>query len=506
MPDGGGVRNVVVVGDGIEAWMVATALAAACRGRSTLRIVAPAPDPPRSAELTAAESTLPPLRACNKLIGLDEDLLIRSCAGTFKLGTEFVRWREGRGYIQPCGEFGATLGGIAFHQHLTRLRAAAAAVGPEQYCLAAVAARAERFARPALDPNSVWSTMSYALHLDSGGYRDQLRRVAQRHGVSVAGAAIRDVLLDDRGAIQALTLEDGGRVEADLYVDASGIEARLIGKALRVPLEDWSAWLPCSRHVSAQREQARLGAPLTRVEAADFGWMARIPLQGSTACSYAYDPALLDDRSAGEALLAWMEAPPATPLTYHSAPSGCRIAPWQANCVAVGGAAGWVEPLESTALHLTQSMIVRLIGLFPAGDGRVERLEYNRLVRNELARARDLAIAHYATAQRVDTEFWRQRAAAAAPDTLAYKVSQYGSCGKLVTYDEEPLPEAAWLAIYLGQGIWPKRCAALAEASDLDAVRAQLARMRATIEAAAGTMPAHAEYIRRQRLGARGNG
>lgn len=486
--------------------MVATALAVACAGRCAVRIVAPPDGPQGLAERADAESTLPPLRAFNRLIGLNEDRLIPACAGTFKLGTDFVGWREGRGYIQPCGEFGATLGGIAFHQHLARVRAAATSIDPERYCLAAVAARAERFTRPAADPNSVWSTMSYALHLQSGGYRDQLRQVAQRHGVSVTQAAIRDVLIDDGGAIEALSLEEGGRVEADLYIDASGTEARLIGGALGVPFENWSAWLPCSRHVSARHEQTHPGAPLTRVHAAEFGWIGRVPLQDSMTCRYAFDPELLDDRSAGEALLAWMQAPPATPLTYHSALSGCRHAPWQANCVAVGGAAGWIEPLESTSLHLAQSMIVRLIGLFPAGDGRVERLEYNRLVRNELERARDLAIAHYATAQRLDSEFWRQRAAARAPDTLAYKMSQYQSCGKLVIYDEEPLPETAWLALFMGQGIWPKRCATLAEVADLDAIRAQLTRMRATIEEAADRMPPHAEYIRRSRLGARPNG
>lgn len=505
MPDRVDVRSVAVVGGGTDAWMAATALAVACAGRCAISIVVPPGDPASSAQGADGESTLPPLRAFNKLVGLDEDHLIRSCAATFKLGTDFVGWREGCGYIQPCGEFGATLGGIAFHQHLTRLRAADAAVDPEHYCLAAVAARAERFARPPLDPNSVWSTMSYGLHLDRRRYCEQLQQVAQRQRVAVAQGAIADVAIEC-GAIEALILQGGARVEADLYVDASGSEARLIGVALGVPFEDWSAWLPCSRQVTARREQARLGAPLTRAQAAEFGWMARIPLQGSIACSYAYDPALLDDRSAGEALLAWMEAPPATALTHHYAPSGRRRTPWQANCVALGAAAGWVEPLESTALHLTQSMIVRLLSLFPAGDGRVERLEYNRLVGKELERVRDLAIAHYATAQRADSEFWRQRAAAGVPDTLAYRMAQYGSRGKLVTDDEEPLPEAAWLALYMGQGIWPKRCAALAEVPGLDALRAQLTRMRATIAQAAARMPAHADYIRRQGLGARGDG
>lgn len=499
MPEG--VRSIAVVGGGAEAWMAATALAAACGRRCAIRMVVPADDAVPSAERIHAESTLPPLRAFNKLVGLDEDDLVRNCAATFKLGTDFVGWRDGRGYIQPCGEFGATLAGIAFHQHLTRLRAAATALDPEQYCLAAVAARAQRFARPALDPNTVWSTMSYALHLDGARYRTALRQAAAHHGVELAPGALGDVVIEGE-AIAALILQDGGRIAADLYVDASGSGARLIGEALGVPFENWSAWLPCSRQVAARCEHAPLGAPLTRVQAAKFGWMARIPLQGSTACSYAYDPALLDDRSAGEALLAWMQAPPGTALAYHSAPSGRRRAPWQANCVAVGGAAGWVEPLESTALHLTQSMIVRLLGLIPAGDGRVERLEYNRLVGNELERVRDLAIAHYATARRADGEFWRRRAAAEVPEALAYRISQYCSRGTLVTCDEEPLPEAVWLALYMGQEIWPKRCAALAEVPDLDAVRAQLARMRATMEAAVAGMPTHADYIRREGLGA----
>jgi tryptophan halogenase len=502
VPDNDRVRSVVIVGDGLEAWMVAAALAAACGGRVTVRIVTP-PDDRRAARGAAnVGSTLPPLRAFNTLLGMDEDRLIRACAGTFKLGTEFTGWRDGGCYIQPCGEFGATLSGVAFHQYLTRLRAAGIAVRPEEYCLAAIAARAGHFTRPSQDPASVQSTMTYALHLDEVRYREQLIDIARRHDVSIARGAVGEVVLNHTGYITALTLQGGERIEADLFVDASGVEARLIGRALGVAFEDWSDSLPCSRHVLARRDQRQLGAPLTRVEAAEFGWMARVPLQGSTACSYAYDPALLDDESAARALLEWMEVDPATSVTFLSAKSGRRVAPWQGNCVAIGAAAGFIEPLESTALHLTQSMIVRFLSLFPARAPRVEPLEYNRLVGNELERARDLAIAHYATAQRTEGEFWRRRVSTAIPDPLAYKMSQYASRGKLVSYDQEPLPEAAWLALYLGQGIWPKRCEALAEGADPDSLRPQLARMRAAIEKAASEMPPHAAYIHQHGLGA----
>jgi tryptophan halogenase len=486
--------------------MVAAALAVASGRRFAVRVVALPDEPPATRGPADAESTLPPLRAFNALLGLHEDQIVRTCAGTFKLGTDFVGWREsGSSYIQPCGEFGATLGGLAFHQYLTRLRAAGTVVRPEEYCLAAMAARAGRFVRPGQDPASVLSTMTYALHLDGALYRDQLTRVARHHAVMHTRDTLREVLIDDTGCITALILDGGERVEADLFVDASGIEARLIGKVLGVAFEDWSRWLPCARYVSARSAQARLGAPLTCVEAAESGWMARVPLQGSIACSYAYDPLLLDDEAAGRALLEWMKADAATGLAFCAAKSGRRVAPWHGNCVAIGASAAFIEPLESTALHLTQSMIVRLLSLFPAGAPHVERLEYNRLVANELERARDLAIAHYATARRSAGEFWRQRAAASVPDTLAYKMAQYESRGKLVTCDEEPLPEAAWLALYLGQGIWPKRCEALAQMPDSESVRAQLARMRTTMEQAAGAMPPHAAFIQQNGLGAHAN-
>jgi tryptophan 7-halogenase len=500
VPDNGAVRSVVIVGDGIEAWMVAAALTVASGGRFTVCVVGPPDDLPATHE--AAASTLPPLRAFNTLLGLNEDHLIRACAGTFKLGTEFVGWREGGRYIQPCGEFGATLGGVAFHQYLMRLRAAGSSVRPEEYCLAAVAARAGSFTRPSQDPSSVQSTMTYALHLDGARYREQLIDVARRKGVSILRGAVGEVLLSPAGYLTALILEEGDRIEADLFVDASGAEARLIGNVLGVAFEDWSDGLPCSRHVSARRDQKPLGAPLTRVEAAEFGWMARVPLQGSVACSYAYDPALLDDESAARVLLGWMEAEAATSVLFRSAKSGRRVTPWRGNCVAVGAAAGFVEPLESTALHLTQSMIVHFLGLFPTGTPDVEPREYNRLVGNELERARDLAVAHYATAQRTDGEFWRRRISAMIPESLAYKMSQYASRGKLVSYDQEPLPEVAWLALYLGQGIWPKRCEALAEGADPESVRQRLARVRAAIEQAASAMPPHAAYIHQHGLGA----
>jgi tryptophan halogenase len=264
--------------------------------------------------------------------------------------------------------------------------------------------------------------------------------------------------------------------------------------------------LPCSRHVSGRREQKQLGAPLTRVEAAKFGWMTRVPLQAGVACGYAYAPELLDDESAARALLEWMEAGAVISVSFRSAKSGRRVAPWQGNCVAIGEAAGFVEPLESTALHLTQSMIVRFLSLFPTRLSDVEPREYNRLVGNELERLRDLVIAHYATARRADGEFWRRRSSAAIPDPLAYKMAQYASRGKLVSYDQEPIPDAAWLALYLGQGIWPNRCEALAEMGDLESVRQQLARVRTTMDQAVSAMPTHAAYIHQHKLGAPANG
>jgi len=273
-------------------------------------------------------------------------------------------------------------------------------------------------------------------------------------------------------------------------VDASAEDGRLIGRALGVAFEDWSEGLPCSRYAFVRGDQRQLGAPLTRVEAANFGWMARVPLQGSVACTYAFDPTLLDDESAGTALLAWMQADPASSVSFRSVKSGRRVAPWQGNCVAIGAAAGFIEPLESTALHLAHCMIVRFLSLFPTRAPDVEAREYNRLIGNELNRARDLAVAHYATAQR-HGEFWQRCASAKIPDSLAYKMSQYASRGKLVAYDHEPLPETAWLAVYLGQGIWPRRCEALAEGPDSESVRQQLTRVRAAIEEAANAMPSH---------------
>ncbi|HEY6926064.1 MAG TPA: tryptophan 7-halogenase, partial [Steroidobacteraceae bacterium] len=208
------VRSVAIVGGGTDAWMVAAALGVAFGGRISVQIVIA----PAAHEETHAESTQPPLRAFNTLLGIDEDQLIRACAGTFKLGTEFVGWRPGGSYIQPCGEFGATLGGVAFHQYLTRVHAAGLAVRTEDYCLAAVAARAGRFMRPSQDPSSVESTMTYALHLDGVRYREQLMSVARRLGTSVVRGTVGEVVLSQSGYITALLLQGGERIEADLFV------------------------------------------------------------------------------------------------------------------------------------------------------------------------------------------------------------------------------------------------------------------------------------------------
>jgi tryptophan 7-halogenase len=489
------LRSVVVVGDDAAAWMAAAAFGRALGKHCTVQVVSAGREPGGLAGLRAAEGTLPALRALHHLLGLDEDDFVRRTGAGFKLGTLFRDWsRPGRDYFHPFGAFGASLESVAFHHHWMRLRAQGHHQPLEAYSLACAAARAGRFTRPLDDPRSVLSTFSYGLHLGSAQYAAYLRRVAEQQGVAVAACPIAGVE-HEGDLIKAVRLADGRSIEADLFIDCAGV---LIADAPHVAFEDWSHWLPCDRLMAVMSAGARPQVPYTEIRAVNGGWHWRIPLRGATAQGLCYSSRYLQAQAAREALRVQcggtLEAEPRT-LSFTN---GCRVRFWTANVVALGDAAGFLEPLEATNLHLVHSGLVRLLSLLPHRDRiGIERDEYNRLTLEEWQRARDFLILHYKATQRDDSPFWNDRRSMSIPEALSYKIRLFDARGHVVLYDEEAFAEQDYLAVFVGQDMLPRRHDPVADTIAIELTKQRLDSMRAAIRQAVEAMSPYSAFLAR---------
>ncbi|MDE1986737.1 MAG: tryptophan 7-halogenase [Alphaproteobacteria bacterium] len=492
------IRSVAVVGDGIAAWMAALAVARALGPHCSVRVITPGGGPRGLAILAAGEGTLPALRAFHRLIGIDEDDLVRRTGAGFKLGIRFFDWgRIGSSYFHPFSEFGATLDSVAFQHHWLRLRAEGQDTPLEAYSVAAMAAQSGRFARPLNDPRSVLSTYSYGLHLDGTRYAAYLREIAEKRGVAVSVHAVAGIDRGDDGQVQAVRLAGGEPIQADLFIDCSGA---IVEGALKIGYEDWSRWLPCDRILGAMGAPDPL--PYSEARAVAAGWHWRIPLQRGTGHGLVYASRhLSEDEARAELVMRVGEKSLGEPTQLRFV-NGRRAQFWSDNVIALGDAAGFLEPLGATNLHLVQTGIVRLLALLPHRDrAGAERSEYNRQMTEEWQGVRDFLILHYKATQRDDTDFWKECRAMKVPETLAYKIRLFEARGRVVLYDEETFLEPDFMAVFIGQDVLPRRYDPVADTIELDLTKDRLNRMRATIRQAAETMPAYRAFIARYGTG-----
>mgnify|MGYP000356642398 CR=1 FL=1 len=350
--------------------------------------------------------------------------------------------------------------------------------------------------RPVNAGNSPLSRIAYAFHFDASLYAKHLRAFAEARGVARHEGKIADVSLHaETGFIEGVTLSDGRRIEADLFIDCSGFRGLLIGQALGAGFDDWSRWLVCDRALAAPCENARPLTPYTRASAREAGWQWRIPLQHRTGNGYVYSSAHITDDAAAAALHAGLDAPASAEPRFLRFKAGRRRRFWEKNVVAIGLAGGFLEPLESTSIHLIQAGVSKLIALFP--DKRFDPVlaaEYNRLTAMQFEQVRDFIILHYKAVER-DEELWRAAAAMPIPETLERKIALFRESGRIFRFEDELFGESNWLAVLLGQGVTPRRHDPMADALPFDAVERHLAAMRRTIAAAVEAMPTHEHFL-----------
>ena len=490
-------RSIAVIGGGTAGWMTAAALARLVGGKADITLV-------ESAEIGTigvGEATIPPIRSFNAILGLDEREFLRETKGTYKLGIEFRDWtRLGHSYFHPFGVHGADINGRYFHQYWLKLRQLGDETPIDDYSLCSVAATDNKAGPLVIDPRSVMATFGSAFHFDAALYAAYLRRYAKARGVKRLERKVVDVSLNgENGFVKAVHFESGDSLEADFYIDCTGFRGLLIEGALKAGYEDWTPWLPCDRAVALPCESAPTLVPYTRSIARKAGWQWRIPLQHRIGNGYVYSSAHISDDEAVATLLDNLDGAPVGEPRFLRFKAGRRRKFWIKNCLAVGLSAGFMEPLESTSIHLIQTGITKLLDLFPDRSfDPVDIEEYNRLTALEFEGIRDFLILHYHATERRDSPFWEYCRTMEIPDALAHRIALFRGRGRMplrMAYDL--FTDTSWIAVFLGQGVTPQSYEPLIDAHDLDAVRTRLDGQRKLIAQAAASMPSHADYVGR---------
>ena len=494
------LRRIVIVGGGTAGWMAAAPLAHRLGqgvGPACEIVLVESPD---IGTIGVGEATLPPIRAFNRSIGLDEADFVRRTQGTFKLGIEFRDWGQlGHRFFHGFGDFGPPIENRSSFMHWLRLARAGEMASYEDWSTATVMARANRFAPPHGDVPSASNGYSYAYHFDAGLYAAALRDHALQRGVQRLEGTVVDVeLRAGDGFIEALKLADGRRIDGDLFIDCSGFRGLLIEGALHAGYEDWSGHLPCDSALAVPSARAPRLTPYTTSTAREAGWQWRIPLQHRTGNGHVYCSGFTSDEQAARVLLEGLDTPALDaprPLRFTT---GRRRRMWVRNCVALGLAAGFVEPLESTSIQLIMDGVGGLIECFPARDFAPQLAdEYNRRMAFKYESVRDFIVMHYKLTARTDSEFWRHCAAMPIPDTLHHQIELFRSSGRVAILDRDGFAEPSFISMLFGLGVTPQAWDPFIDRIDEQALRRHFARLRSAIAGTVDALPDHADYISR---------
>jgi tryptophan 7-halogenase len=487
------IRSIVIVGGGSAGWMTAAALAQNLKQDCVITLI----ESEEIGTVGVGEATIPPIRTFNEMLGIDEREFVKQTKGSFKLGIEFVDWAKiGHRYFHPFGPHGRDFDVVPLHQYWLRARADGETASLDDHSMAWAMARDGRFNRPSADPRSVLSTFDYAYHFDAGLYARYLRQYSEERGVVRIEGKVGDVAVNgETGFVESVTMEDGHVLAADFFIDCSGFRGLLIEGALKTGYEDWSHWLPCDRAVAMPCENVGPPTPYTRSTAREAGWQWRIPLQHRTGNGYVYCSQFMDEGRAAELLASRLDGKALgdpRPLRFVT---GKRKRNWKKNVVAIGLSSGFLEPLESTSLHLIQANISKLLALFPDRSFDQATIdEFNRISSNETERIRDFLILHYKLTTRDDSELWRYTAAMDIPDTLQLKIDHFRRYGRLVAREMDLFAPASWLAVHIGQFNDPIGTDPLADFRGIDG-REWLGKLRTAMVAEASRLPKHEQFI-----------
>ncbi len=482
------IRRVVIAGGGTAGWMAAAALSRVLGKTHQIVLV----ESEQIGTVGVGEATIPTLVTLHRLLEIREQEFLSAVQGTIKLGISFEGWLDiGHRYIHSFGTSGRDHWSAGFQHFWLRGRRLGLASGYDDYCMELKAALQDRFAHP---PRGA---INYAYHLDASLYARFLRGFSERHGARRIEGKIVEVVTDDAsGFISALRLDNGSTIEGDFFIDCTGFRALLIERTLNIGFEDWSHWLFNDSALAAQTTAVRDAVPYTRAIAGTAGWQWRIPLQHRMGNGIVYSSRYIDDDEAREQFLSSLEgeiikAP--WPVRFRP---GRRLKCWHRNCVALGLAGSFIEPLESTTIHLIQRGIVHLLQNFPQVVTQAAVDQYNAQLEAELTHVRDFVVMHYALTNRRDTPYWRTAAEMELPPTLQRRIELFRETGSVFHVPGELFAENSWIQVMLGQGVMPRRYHPSADVMGEADLARFLDEIRAGVRGAVERLPPHMDYIR----------
>jgi tryptophan halogenase len=489
------MQKILIVGGGTAGWMTAALFGKLFQGLYEIELV----ESEAIGTVGVGESTIPAIKTYNELIELDEPEFMRRTQATFKLGVQFVDWlRPGHSYIHGFGVIGQNWEWLRCHQFWLRANERGRASDFVDYSINTAAALANKFmhARPEMKESPI-GQIAFAFQFDASLYAKYLRSLAEQHGVRRTEGRIVDVQLAANGDIASVTLEGDGNIAADFFIDCSGFRGLLIEQALETGYEDWTHWLPCDRAIAVPCNREGPLTPYTRAIAREAGWQWRIPLQHRTGNGHVYSSRHMDDDAAEKLLLANLEGKQLANPNRLRFTSGKRRKMWNRNCLALGLSAGFLEPLESTSIHLVQSAAVRFVRMFPNGATDQATIdEFNRQSDFEWERVRDFLVLHYWANER-DGDFWKYCRTMELPETLQRRIDLWCSNGRVFRENEELFAEESWIEVFLGQGVVPRSHDPLVAIKSDPEIEQYLGNIAATIRRCIDVMPVHEDYVRK---------
>ena len=485
--------KVIIVGGGSAGWMAAAMLAKSLGELVSIKLV----ESSQIGTVGVGEATIPPIVSFNQALGLNEREFLQRTKGTIKLAIQFEGWKRPKdSYMHAFGEIGRGYGPSQFLPLWLRAQQQGTAEDLWQYSVNYQLAKNARFAHR-VENNPLVSQVAYAYHFDAGLYAQLLQEMSEEMGVTRIEGKISEVQINpDCGDIDRVVLENGHSISGDLFIDSSGFRSLLLGQSLNVPFENWQHWLPCDRAWAVQSESSREPVPYTRSIARKGGWQWQIPLQHRVGNGLVFSSAHLDEEVARQCLLENIPGPAIAEPRLLKFVTGRYQKQWHKNCVALGLSSGFLEPLESTSLHLVQRGIARLIKLFPNSGCRLALAnEFNRQSQFEFEHIRDFLILHYHVNERMGEPFWDEVRNMSIPDSLAHRIALFRSSGQVVRNADELFAEPGWWQVMVGQGITPNDYHKLADSLTDSQLREHLLKIRHFVEKALNATPSHQTLI-----------
>ena len=495
--DNNNIRHIVIVGGGTSGWMSAAALSRII-GTQDCKITLVESE--QVGTVGVGEATIPPIVEFNNLLGINADEMLSATQGTFKLGIEFINWgRIGDAYMHPFGSFGRTIMNVSFWHYWKKAYDLGLSPPLDAYSLNWLAAKQNRFLRSGNVPNSPLSKVPHAYHFDASLYARFLRNFSTDLGVDRIEGLVEQVIQDPgSGFITGIKLQDGKLIDGDFFLDCTGFRGLLIEQCLQTGYEDWAHYLPCNSAQAVPSKAINLKRPYTKSIAHPIGWQWQIPLQNRMGNGIVYSTEFATDEQAQQTLL---ENLPSTALAEPRQlrfVTGKRKKSWNKNCLAVGLSSGFMEPLESTSIHLIQSTITRFLSLFPRRtnfDAEMDR--FNKSADREFRTVRDFLILHYKATERDDSELWNYCRNMSIPDSLQEKLELYQSGSWIERDNQELFGVDSWLSVFNGQHIQAKSYSPLVDHLPKDKLESILRETRDVIAQCTTVMPSHEDFIRK---------